>query len=178
MTLFRWVFGGARASTSSKPRVVYYGCALCVCFKWKLAQISISYCTNYSKKMLVHHLCCSQAGETAFIPWVNGRGQTRRSGPPTSKSGGLFTKRLCSQEELLVFHSYEIRIFLDEKPYFLAGGMISIYSEVKLHHKAFEVWDRRELISKKWWWYSMALSLNESSGFVAFIVLFKQGKPW
>lgn len=150
MTLFRWVFGGARASTSNKPRVVYYGCALCVCFKWKLARIFLSYCTNYSEKMLVHHPCCSQAGETAFIPWVNGRGQTRRSGPPTPRSGGLSIEWLSSQEEFLVFLSYEIRISLDEKPYFLAGGMISIYSEVKLHHKAFVVQDRRVLISTMW----------------------------
>lgn len=52
---------------------------------------------------------------------------------------GLVAYPLSSQEEFLVFLSYEIRISSYEKPYFLAGGMISIYSEVKLHHKAFEV---------------------------------------
>lgn len=49
--------------------------------------------------------------------------------------------------------------------YFLSGETFSIYSEVKLHHEEFEVYDRRVFISSKWRRYSTALSLNESSVF-------------
>lgn len=34
--------------------------------------------------------------------------------------------------------------------YFLSGETFSIYSEVKLHHEEFEVYDRRVFISSKW----------------------------
>lgn len=101
--LFRWVFfGEARTSTSNKPRVVYFGYTLCVCFGWELALalplLSLTVQTTAESCWCMIHV-------VDRLGCLSGREQAERLVPLTPQSGGLPTERLSFQKGFLAFLS-------------------------------------------------------------------------